>query len=596
MTLRQIIPLAKLSLAPENARYGVQYDKDELKALAASIVGLGRLLEPLKVYADGDGFKVWDGGRRLAALQGLAAVKSGAQKLPDALKAGVPCDVEESKEKAGLHSAATFVRADMHPAEEFLAYKALFDQGLDEGEIAAACAVATPRVRQLLRLRGVAPEIIDAFKAGKLPLDVVEAFSITDDHRRQLDALASFTGKDKPSNWQVRERLRKGSLDGGMWVAKFVGVEAYEKAGGTFLVDLFSGGNRDEADWADRELAQKLANEKVQALMNEIKAEGWGEVHFLQPASYSWDRNLDQRPKAEWTAEFKAGASCYLLGEYGGKLKVSKGHIVKGGAGKNAAKPSATAGQVDPARYGYGHTGHAKLTIVATRATQVALVRKPVAAYDALLSHLAWVAFKRGFSDSYGSRLKVDHQHIAYEVATAADKELEAMRKKWDARLPKARIAFCDYVAGLSAKEKAELLAFSFASTLSGLEHRTDARQPTAWAHLGWMASYAGVNMAEVWTPDVAFLKLGSREALAAGLKELGDKPKADAKKGDLAARLAGLSKEKGWVPKLLATFTTAKDPEPRQPGQSPLAETYPEGGSPVADEPLAGEDETPEA
>ncbi len=60
----QIIPLAKLSLAPENARYGRTYDKDELVALADSVRAAKRLLDPLKAYADGDGFKVWDGGRR----------------------------------------------------------------------------------------------------------------------------------------------------------------------------------------------------------------------------------------------------------------------------------------------------------------------------------------------------------------------------------------------------------------------------------------------------------------------------------------------------------------------------------------------------
>jgi len=567
----QLIPLAKLSLAPENARYGVAYDKDELKALSASIVAAGRLLDPLHVYPDGNGFKVWDGGRRLAALQGLAAVKAAGKGLPEPLRAGVPCLVDPDNAKARLHSAATFVRTEMHPADKFLAYKALFDQGLDEAEVAAVCAVPQPRVRQLLRLRSVALEIIDAFKAGKMALDVVEAFSLTDDHERQRQVLASF-GAKTPDAWTVRQALRTGSLDGSAWIAQFVGRAAYEAAGGRFLVDLFSRGDKDCA-WLDGDLAQKLADEKLKAVADGLAAEGWGAVVHVQSHVWDWSKGYVQVPEAERDEAAKRACTVFLREDRRGELKREL-WWTKAAKGKNATTAAGKAAQADPALYGYGHSGHGDMTMLATRATRAALVRNPAAAYDAALSYLAWEAFRvtsdagRSGDDQRCGSLENKQVFGRPSVAVAGDQDMDHVRSKWAARLPTARVEFCDYVAGLDPAEKAQLLAVSFAHFLDAYEARFDSRKTAAWAHLGWMARHAGLDMAAEWTPDAAFLKRGTREALTLGLKACGETAKPDAKKGDLAARLAAVAPGKRWLPKLLATFTGDASP-PAKPSKA---------------------------
>ncbi len=555
----QLLPLAKLSLAPENARFGFIYDKDELKVLAGSIVAAGRLLEPLHVYPDGDGWRVWDGGRRLTALQGLAAIKAKGQGLPATLAAGVPCLVEENGERARLHSAATFVRQDMHPAEEFLAYKAIFDQGHTEAEVAALCAVPEPRVRQLLRLRSVAPEIIDAFKGGKLALDAVEAFSITEDHQRQLAVLKA--AKKTLSAWDVRQALRKDSVSGGDWLARFVGVEAYKAAGGQFLVDLF-GHREDEADWADGDIALKLGDQLIDARMEKLKAQGWGAVVMVQPGSWNWDKGFAQLSKEQQTDVHKARCTVFLRCLHGGKLGEEKWYArpSKGEATTAAGK----AAQADPAAFGWGQTGHAELTMIAAAATRAALVRNPAAAYDAALSHLAWLAFRQHTGERHANELAslLDRSHVwgRPNVDVAGDHAVDAMHEAWDGRLPQDRVAFCDYVAGLDPEEKAALLAYSFAFQLEAYEPRTDQRKPGAWAHLGWMAQHAGLQIATEWTPDEAFLKRGTREALEDGLVACGEKAPATAKKGDLVKLLAKAAKAKGWVPKLLATLKGEPD------------------------------------
>ncbi len=581
----ELIPLATLSLAPENARHGMAYAKEELDTLQASILSVGRLLTPLNVYRDDKGAPwVWDGGRRLAALQGLADAKSGKRKLPADLAKGIPALVDPDNSRARLHSLATFVREEMNDAEEFLAYKALFDQGLEEAEIAASTGKTTPRVRQLLRLRSVAPDLISAFAAGKIPLDAMEAFSITEDHEAQRQVYASFKGK-VPDGWQVRSALRKNTISTDAWLAKFVGREAYEAAGGRFLTDLFnSQGNALQ----DVPLLKKLAEAKLKAVTDELTAEGWGTVEHIEGYQHGFDAGYEQR-KGPWDAEAKKGGTVFLVEGSGGKLDIKKGYF-KASKSKTPTTDGGKKAAADPAMFGYTHSGHAKLTTVATMATRVALVRKPAAAYDALLTHLAWGAFRLRREGGYGaaqihdssaSLLNMDGHHgsgVGMEVE--GEGELKALRTKWDARLPKARIAFCDYVAGLGAKEKAELLALSFADSVDGIEQRFDyMRRPTRWAHLGWMANHAGADLVKAWTPDADFLKSGSRDALQLALQNMGLTAKPDAKKGELVAQVAANAKEKGWTPKLLATLTDAKDLEPKAPGTPPaLDDEYDDG------------------
>ena len=100
MTTVQNIALAKLSVSSLNAR---ALSPAEVEGLAASIASLG-LLQPLSVYAEGDGFKVEDGARRFAALHLFDAVKDKwAGRLPNTLEAAIPVvGALKAKEKAEL--------------------------------------------------------------------------------------------------------------------------------------------------------------------------------------------------------------------------------------------------------------------------------------------------------------------------------------------------------------------------------------------------------------------------------------------------------------------------------------------------------------
>ena len=74
---------------------------------------------------------------------------------------------------------------------------------------------------------------------------------LTPDHARQMAAWEQVAGQGyRPSAWQVKRLLTEERIPGTSAVARFVGVEAYEAAGGKVLRDLFSNDD-DSAVWFD---------------------------------------------------------------------------------------------------------------------------------------------------------------------------------------------------------------------------------------------------------------------------------------------------------------------------------------------------------
>jgi len=72
--------------------------------------------------------------------------------------------------------------------------------------------------------------------------------------------------------------------------ALFVGIEAYEAAGGYVLRDLFQ---RDDGGWLqDPELLDRLAGEKLKAEAESIAAEGWQWVEVAVTFPYGHDHGL----------------------------------------------------------------------------------------------------------------------------------------------------------------------------------------------------------------------------------------------------------------------------------------------------------------
>ena len=263
------IPLSRLALAPENVR---KTPPDALAdaELRASIAAHG-LLENLVARAadpgsEDGGFAVIAGGRRLRALQALAEEGVIEADHP------VPCLVATDPDTLGeLSLAENVVRIAMHPADQVAAFTKLADAGQAVASIAARFGLSERLVEQRLRLGGVAPELLDAYRAGEIDLETLKAFSVTADHARQTTCWEQVAGQGyRPSAWQVKRILTEERVPGAAGIARYVGIEAYEAAGGIVLRDLFSQDD-DTAVWFDDPaLLQGLATAKLRIVADEL--------------------------------------------------------------------------------------------------------------------------------------------------------------------------------------------------------------------------------------------------------------------------------------------------------------------------------------
>ncbi|MBL1436385.1 MAG: ParB N-terminal domain-containing protein [Rhodobacteraceae bacterium] len=177
----QMIPVSKLTLCPRNVRK-TPASKQEDAELYASIKAIG-LKQNLLIHAVGDKYLVHAGGRRLYTVQQL--IKDKHCKTTHQ----VPCVVEDADRAEETSAAENMIRAKMHPADEFVAFAGMRKNGRTEREIATKFGITVNTVHQRLKLAGVAPEIMDAFRNDDMSLECVMAFTLAKDHARQVEVL-----------------------------------------------------------------------------------------------------------------------------------------------------------------------------------------------------------------------------------------------------------------------------------------------------------------------------------------------------------------------------------------------------------------------
>jgi ParB family transcriptional regulator, chromosome partitioning protein len=265
------IPFNKLVLSQANVRRvkaGVSIEQ-----LAESIAQR-TLLQSLSVRAvvDADGqetgmFEVPAGGRRYRALELLVKQKRMAKTQP------VPCVIRDGGIAEDDSLAENDERIGLHPLDQFRAFKLLRDGGMSEEDIAARHFVSPAIVKQRLRLASLSPKLHDVYADDGMTLEQLMAFSVTADQARQEQVWDNVTrsGYDEP--YQIRRTLTENTVRASDRRAQFVGLDAYEQAGGTVMRDLFA---HDDGGWLqDVPLLDRLATEKLKAEAETVAAEGW---------------------------------------------------------------------------------------------------------------------------------------------------------------------------------------------------------------------------------------------------------------------------------------------------------------------------------
>jgi ParB family chromosome partitioning protein len=287
------IPLNKLKKSPKNARK-TPHSEASIEAYAASIAAKGILqnlvVEP-ELDADGAAtgfyFVTIGEGRRLAQL---LRVKRKEIKKTEPIR----CIIDTANDPHEISLDENVTRENMHPADQFEAFKKLAEErGFGAEEIAARFGVTPHVVRQRLRLGAVSPKLIQIYRDGGLALDQLMAFALTEDHARQEAAYERLSHNRDAST--IRRMLTETHVAATDRRAVFVGAEKYTEVGGTILRDLFTedrGGYFEDAALLDMLVLAKLGRE-ANALM---EAEGWkwAQVFLDYPRSHELRRTYPQ--------------------------------------------------------------------------------------------------------------------------------------------------------------------------------------------------------------------------------------------------------------------------------------------------------------
>lgn len=235
----------------------VEPSEAEIAALAGSIAELG-LLQNLIGLDRGDLIEIVGGGLRLRALQTLPPQEVDVLVYDDAA-AAVAAALAENE-----------VRREMTPLDKFRAYLALSERGRSAAQIARAYATDEAEVSRRLALRVCAPEVLEALGAGRITLDQAREFTVTRDHARQVEVLGLVGSSWYPGS--IRRRMREHDEADEVWRAlQFVGLDAYEAAGGPVTRDLFGGGEFVE----DATLLFRLRDQQLKAAAEAEEAAGW---------------------------------------------------------------------------------------------------------------------------------------------------------------------------------------------------------------------------------------------------------------------------------------------------------------------------------
>ena len=199
----------------------------------------------------------------------------------------VPCIVRDEGIAEDDSLAENDERIGLHPLDQFRAFQALRDGGMSEEDIAARHFVTPAIVKQRLRLASVSPKLHEIYAEDGMTLEQLMAFSVTADRARQEQVWDNVSRSQLDEPYHIRRVLTENTVRASDRRAQFIGLDAYEQAGGVVMRDLFE---HDDGGWLrDVPLLDRLVTEKLKAEAEAIAREGW---KWIAVAGRPTDRDL----------------------------------------------------------------------------------------------------------------------------------------------------------------------------------------------------------------------------------------------------------------------------------------------------------------
>lgn len=596
------IPLNKLTAWKGNVRK--TRTKGFIDQLAASIKAHG-LQQNLIVKKDGKQFSVVAGGQRLKALQQLAASGEIKDTHP------VPCKVTDSGTDATeLSLAENAVRENMHPADEFEAFRTLIDKGAPAADVAARFGVTETVVTQRLKLARVSPAVLKAYRNGDLNLEQVMAFAISDDHEAQERVLDNPSAYDTDPR-TIRDTLTEDEIAATDRRVKFVTLAAYEKSGGTTRRDLFSQ-DADGVFILDAALLDRLIGEKLEKTANTVRKEGWKWVEIHQDFGYEarakfsrrhpelaplppedaatlekleqeQEALLDQWQQADddaerparldeleelidtlndrddfWPSETLAIAGAVVAIGHDGKPSIDRGLIRPEDAPKKNAKPksaspdkTASEEEQSPA---FSAALVESLTAQKSAALSAELLQRPDLALAAVAHAMASKILLPERSTDNSLEIAASPQSLRRVEDSKAFAQLESARETWGQQVPGTSADLWKWCLEQDQSVLLDLLAFCAATTINAVQLKSDRPDSARLRHADMLASTLRLDMTAWFTPTAEnyFSRISKPQILEA-IQEATGRPNAPAweklKKNELATVAERETAGKGWLP-----------------------------------------------
>lgn len=462
MTTQQTIPTVSLGqLVPSQSNVRRVNAVSGIAELADSIEAHGLIQNIVVRRADkGSKYEVVAGARRLAALRLLLKEGRGVQGEPVTKAFPVrSLTLLDDQIDTEISLAENVQRDAMHVVDEVLAYKWLVDEGKAVEDVAARFGQSPITVRKRLKLANLSPRILDVLREDGMSLEQAKALALTDDRRAQEAAWFDRQDWNRQPHG-IRSALTQDHIRASDRLAVFVGLEAYEAAGGGVMRDLFA--DEDSIFLTDRTLLVQLATERLHVVMEELREQDWKwvDVTFEQFSFYNGDYGRVQpvareltEAEAEQMAALEATmaalaeqmeavaeedpavdeleahyreceasarklgqsamtytsadrelAGCMIYLDHAGAIQVAYGLVTaddraalaRQRRGEAVAEVGSNAGTTAPTPVGYSATLVQELTTIRTAALRVELAARPEVALAALLFPLVSALFVPG--------------------------------------------------------------------------------------------------------------------------------------------------------------------------------------------------------
>jgi ParB family transcriptional regulator, chromosome partitioning protein len=267
------VPLSRLLPSPNNVR---RYQREAgIGELVASLATNGQIQDMRVREGEKGKLFVVAGSRRLKALHTLQKLKNGrikGERVTGNFLVRVSYQ-EADDDDTEVSLAENHAREKMHPADAAEAFLALHEQGRSPEQIADRFGISHMTVRRRLKLAKISPQLIAKFRADQLTLEQMEALAVTDDHAAQEEAVESATASWELNPQNLKNRLTHEALRGNDRMVKFITLDAYVKAGGAVLRDLFA--SEETVFLTNRALVCDLAATKMQSECAAFHDKGW---------------------------------------------------------------------------------------------------------------------------------------------------------------------------------------------------------------------------------------------------------------------------------------------------------------------------------